>query len=162
MDAPDYFLIGTREQFHQAIRSALAEAAAQGCHEIVMCDNDFSDWPLNDPALIESLVQWAGPQRKLTVLARNFDDVARRHARWVAWRRTWSHLVECRANNELEAGQMPLLLLVPGLLTLRLVDPERYRGSVSRRAGDAVLMKELFDAVLQRSEPAFPVTNLGL
>ena len=107
-------------------------------------------------------MQWAGANRKLTVLARGFDEVARRHARWVAWRRTWSHVVECRANNELEAGQMPTLLLMPGLLTLRLVDTEHYRGSVARSNADAVRAREQFDAVLQRSEDAFPVTNLGI
>jgi hypothetical protein len=162
MDHADYLPIGTRGEFHGAVRDSFAEAAAKGCREILLCDNDFADWPLNDGGLIEHLVQWAGAHRKLTLLARSFDEVARRHARWVAWRRTWSHLVECRANNELEAGQMPTLLLIPTVLTLRLVDTEHYRGSVSRHAGDAVLAHEQFDAVLQRSEASFPVTYLGL
>jgi hypothetical protein len=159
---PQYSLISSRGQFHDALRSAFAEAAAVGCREMWLCDVDFSDWPLNEVAVIESLTQWAKAHRKLTVLAQTFDEIPRRHARWVAWRRNWSHIVECRSNNELEAGQMPTMLLAPGLFTIRLVDPVRYRGSVSRDVADAVQGRELIDAVMQRSEQAFPVTNLGL
>ena len=154
--------IATRGEFHAAVRAAFAEAAAKGCREILLCDDHFADWPLNDPELIESLVRWAGAHRKLTLLARSFDEVARRHARWVNWRRTWSHVVECRANNELEAGQMPTLLLMPTVLTLQLLDTEHYCGSVSRTTGDAIRAREKFDAIWQRSEESFPVTNLGL
>ena len=50
----------------------------------------FADWPLNDIEAIASLVRWARPQRRLTLIARHFDDLAVRHPRWVAWRRTWS------------------------------------------------------------------------
>jgi len=162
MELPNYLPITSRGDFHGAVQAAFAEAATRGCREILLCDNDFADWPLSDAGLIEHLVQWAGAHRKLTVLARNFEELARRHSRWVAWRRTWSHVVECRANNELEAGQMPCLLLMPGLLTLRLVDTEHYRGSVSRGAADAVRAREQFDEVVQRSEESFPVTSLGL
>jgi hypothetical protein len=159
---PDYTLIASRGEFHDALRAAFADAAAQGCREIWLCDIDYADWPLNEQGVIQSLTQWATGYRKLTVIAQHFDEVARRHARWVAWRRNWSHIVECRANVELEAGKMPTLLLAPGLVTVRLVDPVRYRGSLSRSAPDAVHARELVDAVLQRSEEAFPVTSLGL
>ena len=158
----EHHLISARSEFHDAVRAAFAEAATQGCRDIWLCDNDFTDWPLNEPALIEHLTQWARAYRKLTLVARHFDEVPRRHPRWVAWRRTWSHIVECRANNELEAGQVPTVLLAPGLMTVRLVDPVRWRGSMSRSAADAVHAREQIDAVLQRSEEAFPVTSLGL
>jgi peptidyl-tRNA hydrolase len=155
-------MITSRGEFHAAVREAFAEAARAGCREIWLVDIDFADWPLNEPQVIECLTQWAQAHRKLTLLAQNFDEIARRHARWIAWRRLWSHVVECRANNELEAGQMPTLLLMPGLVSLRLVDPVHYRGSVSRSEADTVRSRELIDAVLERSEEAFPVTSLGL
>ncbi len=158
----EHTLIRSRSEFHAAVRTAFAEAAAQGCREIWLSDIDYADWPLDEPALIDSLTGWAKPYRKLTVLAQHFDEFGRRHARWVAWRRHWSHVVECRANVELEVGKIPTLLLAPGLVTVRLVDPLRYRGSVSRAASDAIHGRELIDAVLQRSEEAFPVTSLGL
>ena len=159
---PRHTLITSRSEFHTGLRSAFAEAAAQGCREIWLCDIDYADWPLNEPELIEHLTHWAKAYRKLTLIAQHFDEFPRRHARWVAWRRTWSHIVECRANVELEAGKMPTMLLAPGLVTVRLVDPVRYRGSVSHVPADAIHGRELIDAVLQRSEEAFPVTSLGL
>jgi hypothetical protein len=159
---PDYAKITTRGEYHQALRDAFAQAAALRCREIFMCDEHFADWPLNEAAVVENFTRWASPQRKLTVLARHYDEIARLHPRWVAWRRTWGHAIECRANHELESGQLPTLLLIPGLLTLKLVDAVHYRGSVSRHAGDAVLARELLDSVLERSEEAFPATQLGL
>ena len=155
-------LIASRSEFHAALRSALAESAAVGCRELWLCDNDFADWPLGERAVVESLAQWAGSHRSLTLIARSFDEVARRHARWNEWRRQWSHIVHCRSNAELESGQMPSVLLAKGLLSVNLVDTEHYRGRFSHDAADGVHCGELIDAVLQRSEEAYPVTTAGL
>jgi hypothetical protein len=155
-------LITSRGEFHAALRLAFTEAAAQGSREIWLCDNDFADWPLGERAVIEQLGHWAYSSRKLTLIARHFDDVARRHARWVEWRRQWSHIVSCRTNNELEAGEMPTLLLASGTLSVRLSDALHHRGRLSRERADEVRCKELIDAVLQRSEEAFPATTTGL
>jgi hypothetical protein len=155
-------LITSRSEFHAAVREALDEVAAVGCREVFFSDADFNDWPLSEAAVLASLTQWARSHRRLTLLAPQFDELARRHGRWVEWRRQWSHLVECRANTELEAAQLPTMLLAPGVLVLRLVDPARYRGSLSHEVADMVQGRELLDAVLQRSEETFPVTTLGL
>jgi hypothetical protein len=162
MSADDYSIINSRGDFHAAVRHAFEQAALIGCREIWLADPDFADWPLGEPALIDHLRAWAQPHRKLTLLAQTFDAVARRHPRWVDWRRTWSHVVECRTNTELEAGQMPTLFLAPGLLALRLVDPLRYRGSVSHDAATLLRTRETLDEVLQRSSVAFPATVLGV
>lgn len=154
--------IGTRSEFHAALREAFAEAAHEGCRELWICDEDFADWPLNAPALIDDLARWAMPHRKLTVVARHFDAVPRRHPRWVEWRRAWSHVVECRAFEDAEVGELPTLLLAPGVVTVRLFDPLRHRGGVSRDTADLLRNQELIDAVSQRSVPAFPPTILGL
>ena len=155
-------LIETRSDFHDALRAAFAEAAQVGCREIWIVDDDFADWPINERAVIDDLTRWAGAHRTLTVVARSFDELARRHARWVQWRRQWSHVVHCRTNNDLEAGQMPTILLAPGLTSVRLFDRVNYRGSVSNGKADEVRWREDIDAVLQRSEEAFPATTLGL
>jgi len=155
-------LIDSRTGFHAAVRALLAEAAAVGCREIVIADRDFADWPLGDPEVIASLGAWAIAHRRLTVLATSFDEVVRRHARWVAWRRTYSHVVDCRVNDELEQGGMPTMLLARGLAGLRLSDPDHYRGRVSRDAGDLLRWGEAVDAVAQRSVESFPATTLGL
>lgn len=155
-------LIDSRNAFHDALRAALEEAARVGCRELWIVDDDFADWPLSERLVIEHLTQWASAHRRFTTIARNFDEVARRHARWVEWRRTWSHVVHCRTNNELEAGQMPTMLLAPGLMSVRLFDAIHHRGVATRETADAIRWREDLDAVLQRSEEAFPATTLGL
>ena len=144
------------------LRNAFAEAAAQGCRELWLCDRDFADWPLGERAVVESLARWAGSHRRLTLVANNFDEVVRRHARWVEWRRMWSHIVHCRSNTELESSEMPSVLLATDLLSVSLVDPVRYRGRASHDATHAARCREMIDAVLQRSEEAFPVTTAGI
>jgi hypothetical protein len=155
-------LITTRNEFHAALRFALAEAATRGCREIWLCDNDFADWPLGETAVVDDLTRWAASSRKLTLVARHFDEVARCHPRWVAWRRQWSHIVSCRSNNELEEGGVPTVLLASGVLSVRLSDVVHHRGRLSRDKADEVRCKELIDAILQRSEETFPATTTGL
>jgi len=155
-------LITTRAEFHAALRAAFAEAATAGSHELWLADNDFADWPLGERDVIESLSQWVASSRKLTLLAHDFDEVARRHPRWVTWRRQWSHVVSCRSNAELEAGEMPTLLIAAGTVTVRLSDPVRHRGRIAHDRAEELRCKELFDAVSQRSEEAFPATSTGL
>jgi hypothetical protein len=162
MSETRFTLIGSRSEFHGAVHEALAEVADIGCREVFISDADFNDWPLSDAAVLASLTAWARSHRRLTLLASQFDELARRHGRWVEWRRQWSHLVECRANTEVEAARLPTMLLAPGVLVLRLVDPLRYRGSLSRETADLVHGREVIDAVLQRSAETFPVTTLGL
>lgn len=156
------FIITTQREFRDAIALAVADAAAARCRELWWCDPDFTAWPLGEPAVVDSLTRWCGPQRRLTLLAADFTELARRHPRWVAWRRSWSHLVDCRTNVELEGGRWPTLLWAPGLLSVQIVDRERCRGSLSRTPADAVRCREKVDAVLQRSEVAWPVTTLGI
>jgi hypothetical protein len=153
-----------RASFQAALRDWFAEAAAAGCRELVLCDPDFADWPLGESAVIDSLTAWAGPQRRLTLLALNFDAVARRHPRFVAWRARWSHLVTCRALPELQADDVPVLAVatMPAVIALRVFEPLRHHGVVSREPADSLVAKEQTDAISQRSVEAFPVTSLGL
>jgi len=154
--------IGTRLEFHDALRAAFAQMAQAGCREAWLIDDDFADWPLSERAVIDLLTQWAAAHRKLTVIARGYDEVVRRHARWVAWRRQWAHIVECRAFEDAEAGQIPTLLLASDLVAVHLVDPLRHRGSWSRGPADLLRLRELVDAVSQRSVESFAPTVLGL
>jgi len=155
-------LITSRSEFHTALREALAEAAQLGSPEIWLCDNDFGDWPLGERAVIANFEQWALSRRKLVLVARHFDEVVRRHPRWVEWRRTWSHIVSCRANTEIETGGFPCILLATDRVSVHLSNPEHYRGRMSHDKADEIRCKELIDAVLQRSEETFPATTTGL
>ncbi len=162
MSEPTRAMIGSRTDFQNAVRGALAEAALIGCREIWLIDDDFADWPLGERAVVDDLTHWASAHRSFTIVARTFDVIARQQARWVTWRRQFSHLVHCRTNEDLEAGQMPTILLIPGLLSVRLHDRVHYRGVATREKADEVQWREALDAVLQRSEEAFPASTLGL
>lgn len=154
--------IAGRTGFQAAVRSTLAQAAAEGWHELWLCDPDFASWPLGEAGVVESFICWAGPQRRLNVFASHYDELARRHPRWVQWRRQWAHVVTCRALPEHPTGDVPVMLHAPGHVTVRLLDPLRYRGTVSRVAADGLQAGEIFDAISQRSVDAFSATTLGL
>jgi len=162
MSADEIVPIGSRAEFLAAVRSALTRAEEQGAREIVLVDPDFADWPLNERAVIDSLSRWIDSSRRLVVIAHAFDEIARRQLRFVEWRRQWAHVVQCRNDPELEAEQIPTVLLVPGEVCVRVLDRTRYRGTVSSRPVDLTESREAVDALLQRSVEAFPVTTLGL
>jgi hypothetical protein len=162
MDASNRRVITSRSEFHAALRGAFSLAASAGARELWLCDEDFADWPLGERAVVDELTQWAQSRRRLTVLAHNFDEVARRHGRWTEWRRQWAHVVECRTNAEIEAAQMPTICLVSDIFSVRLSDPVRHRGMASHEAADALACREAIDAVSQRSIETFPATTLGL
>lgn len=161
LPAPHRVFTG-RSEFFEAIGGAFADIAAAGCREVWIADVDYADWPLGERDVVESLTRWAMSHRKLTVLAQTFDEVPRRHPRFAEWRRQWSHAVECRQLDDIEPGEMPTLLLAPGVVTVRLFDHVHLRGSVSSEAADAIRCRELVDAISQRSVEAFPATTLGL
>ncbi|MEZ5641445.1 MAG: hypothetical protein R3E70_05110 [Burkholderiaceae bacterium] len=54
-------------------------AAEEGWREIVLSDASFLDWPLGEPAVIDSLQAWARSGRHLLLLARQYDDLQRAH-----------------------------------------------------------------------------------
>lgn len=155
-------LIASRREFHDALRTAFALAANVGCRDLWLCDPDFADWPLGESGVVDQLRAWAGSQRRLTLLASSFDEVARRHPRWVDWRRTWSHVVSCRINTDMERAALPTVLLAPGLISVRLSDFSYSRGRMSSDAAEEVRCREMIDAVLQRSQESFALTLTGL
>jgi hypothetical protein len=157
--------IDTRADFQQAIRDAVSRAEREGWPSIALVDTDFADWPLNEPALIDALTRWALPHRRLTLVALDFDEVRRRHPRFVEWRRLWSHVVDARSPDE-DAGltELPTLLLSGGKTPFGVIVTDRvhWRGRVSHEAGDAHFYRDRLDALLQRSAPSFASTQLGL
>jgi len=134
-------LITSRAEFHAALRRAFEAIAQQGAREVWLCDEDFADWPLGERAVVDLLSHWAASSRKLTLVARQFDEVARRHPRWVGWRRDWSHIVSCRTHHELAPGEFPTLLLGLGTVSLRLSDRVHHRGRLSRDKAEEIRCK---------------------
>ena len=155
-------IINSRAEFQAALREALAEAATAGSRELWLSDLDYADWPLGEREVVASFERWAASSRRITLVANHFDTLARLHPRWVTWRRQWSHIVSCRTNTEIEASDIPCVLIALGTATVRLSDPTHQRGRFARDRGEELRCKELIDAVLQRSEEAFPATSTGL
>lgn len=150
-----------REDFRQLVRDALATAAQEGWREIILSDADFSDWPLGERAVAESLQQWSHANRRMVLLARRYDAVVRDHARFVRWRGAWSHIVTASACASADALELPSGIWSPGWVLDRR-DPERSNGYCGSEPDRRVLMRERLNAWLAKSSPAFPATTLGL
>ncbi|MDD2714133.1 MAG: hypothetical protein PHU77_14560 [Simplicispira sp.] len=151
-----------REAFQQLVRDAFAAAAHEGWPEITLSDADFHDWPLGERAVIDSLQAWARSGRRLTMLARRYDEVVRRHARFVRWRGTWEHLLTCRASPGANALDVPSVIWSPQWV-LQRIDPERCTGVCgSEPQRRTVLREALGEWIRNKSSPGFPSATLGL
>ena len=148
-------------EFTALIRLAFSTAASQGWREIVLSDSNFEDWPLGERAVAQSLQDWSRSGRKLTMLARRYDEVVRRHARFVTWRRTWAHIVDCRGINTVAGDDLPSALWSPSWGFQRL-DAVHCTGVAGGEPARRVALKERLDELLRRSSPAFPATTIGI
>lgn len=147
--------------FAQRVRDALACAAREGWPELVLSDASFDDWPLGEQAVAASLQAWARTGRRITLLARSFDTVQRRHARFVRWRQTWDHIVECRGCRSADALEIPSAIWSP-VWVLQRLDPVRSSGFSGDEPERRLALRERLDEWLRRSSPAFPASVLGL
>lgn len=150
-----------RVAFGQLVRDALACAAREGWREIILCDADFVDWPLGERAVAQSLQDWSAAGRRCTLLARRYDEVARRHARFVTWRQTWSHIIEARACAAADPLELPSAIWSPGWVMQRL-DPERCNGFSGTEPERRVLLRENLNEWLKKSSLSFAAHTLGL
>jgi hypothetical protein len=150
-----------RMAFQQLVRDALACAAREGWREIILCDADFHDWPLGERAVIESLREWSATGRHCTLLARRYGEVVMRHARFVTWRQSWTHIIEARACASADPLELPSAIWSPGWVMQRL-DPERCNGVCGSEPERRLLLRESLREWLAKSSPSFPSTTLGL
>jgi hypothetical protein len=149
------------ETFRQVVRDSLAAAAREGWREIVLCDPGFADWPLGEREVAQSLADWSASGRKCVLLARRWDDVIRRHARFVTWRRTWSHIVDARGCPSADALELPSAIWTPTWVMERR-DVERSRGWCGAEPERRLALREKLAEWLGRSTPAFAAVTLGL
>lgn len=150
-----------REAFARNVREALACAAHEGWKELVFVDADFADWPLHEREVAESLRLWARSGRRFVMLARSFDGVRRDKPRFVTWRGTWSHLIECRVVRSPDQADFPSLLWSPAW-ALRRLDLRHSTGVCADDARLRVELRELVDELLLHSTPGFSASVLGL
>ncbi|MDM0013017.1 hypothetical protein QTH87_11295 [Variovorax sp. J22P168] len=150
-----------RLAFHAHLQTALDAAARLNWREIVLADPDFLDWPLGERAVVDALQAWSASGRSLVLLAQRFDVFAREHARFVNWRRMWSHIVDARACNGPGLPPVPSAIWTPGWSVHR-IDPAHGRGVSSSAADARRALRERIDECLRHARPAFPATTLGL
>lgn len=150
-----------RLAFQQLVRDSLACAAREGWREIVFCDASFEDWPLGERAVAESLQAWSRSGRRFIMLARRYDELIRRHPRFVNWRKTWSHIIECWACPSADPLDMPSAIWSPSWVMRRL-DLERSTGMCGAEAERRVALREHLDEWLRKSGPGFAASTLGL
>jgi hypothetical protein len=158
--------------FKKALYRSLELAVERSWPEMVWMDGDFGDWPLGERAFVELLQAWSQPNAKLVLIARDYQLVIREHARFVQWRKTWSHLIQawdCDAG--VSAQQFPSVLL--GQARRPSSELERHwvmqRIDVSRQRGVALFdtarhkaLHELHEELITRSKVGFPAFSLGL
>lgn len=155
--------VSSRASFRRAIAWAVAMANETKARRMWWVDPDFSEWPLDDPVFLQSIAEWARlPQRRLSVLAGNFDGFAIRHPRFTAWRRSWSHVIDTRAVAPDDCPSIPTWLLVEHAAHIELIDRLHWRGRASMDAQRSHAIVEEIDALAQRSSADFPVSRLGL
>jgi hypothetical protein len=150
-----------RVAFQQLVRDALAAAAREGWRELVLSDADFADWPLGERAVAQSLQEWSASGRRCTLLARRYDEVVRRHARFVGWRGTWAHIIDARACPAADPLELPSAIWSPGWVMQRL-DRERSNGYTGAEPERRLLLHENLAEWLRKSSPSFPANTLGL
>ena len=150
-----------REDFRQLVRDALATAAREGWRELILSDATFEEWPLGERAVVESLRSWSSSGRRCVLLAKRYDDVIRKHARFVHWRGTWSHIITAVACPAADPLDMPSALWSPEWVMERrdIVHSNGYCGSEPDRR---LALRESLAEWLRRATPAFPATTLGL
>lgn len=156
-----------RAEFQRLVTESLAWCAEHGCRELHAWDANFADWPLSEAPALAALTAWARAGRQLHLLAVQYDEVVRRHPRFVRWRRDFAHCITARAVEpelRLEGAPESLLMAVgaAGTLTVRLFDRHLWRGEVSLAPAQRLRGLEWFDAVAQRSSESFAPTTLGL
>lgn len=147
--------------FSQTVRDVLAAAAEQEWSEMVWADSNFEDWPLREKSVVDALQAWAGRGRKLVLLAQRFDSIQKYQPRFVSWRVTWDHIVECRVCKQGETSDFPSALWSPAWAVRRL-DLVRSTGWSTGDAQRKLLLRENLEELRRQSSPGFPASVLGL
>ncbi|HEY2255994.1 MAG TPA: hypothetical protein VGI11_10180 [Variovorax sp.] len=160
LDLPEGSFDG-RHSFHGHLLAALGAARQQNWREIVLSDPDFLDWPLGERAIVDALQAWSSAGRSLVMLAQRFDVFDREHARFVHWRRMWSHIIECRACQGSGLPEVPSGIWTPSWF-LRRIDTEHGRGVCGRAPDGRRALRERLDECLRHSKAGFPASTLGL
>jgi hypothetical protein len=154
--------VSSRSDFIALAIERLSALGNQSGRALTLVDLDFSAWPLDQAPVVDALTRWIQlPGRRLHLVGARFDLIERAQPRFAAWRKPYSHAVQCMTPTELDSSDMPAVLLFDDGY-LELLDREHWRARWTTERRAWVLQRERIDALLTRCEPAWPVTVLGL
>ena len=149
--------------FHRAVLAAVDAALARGTRSLLCVDPDFAGWPLDEPALLDTLTTYLRqPGRRLILLAEDYDRMERLHPRVTQWRPNWSHAIEPLCPEMRPPDGLETLLLDDGPTVLEALAADPPRGRAQQDAAVAAAARDRIDAWLQRSVRDWPVRPLGL
>lgn len=163
-ELPEFERFQTSENFARLVCACIVDACAHGANTLILCDTDFSGWPLSNAEVIEALQGWAhstSNQRLLTVVAANYRAIERRHGTWAHWRKTWDHRVQCLQYNADPVPELPGVFWCERSVLL-IQDAERCGGIMTRTRQRIVREKSRLDEIIRQGSAAFPATTLGL
>lgn len=147
--------------FQDLVRQVFAQAVQRSWQKIILCDPNYEAWPLGEAQLTEDLNAWSKSGRELVMLAHHFDWVQARQARFVAWRRMWSHISQCCVLATTDRTATQTMIWTPEW-AMQIQDGESFAGvaSESPRFRSELLLQ--LEGLKQRGRPGFPVNVLGL
>ena len=135
-------------------------ALTGGANTLLLIDRQFEAWPLDEPVVLAALAAWfRRPGRRLTLVGLDFEALARVHPRFSRWRRDWGHCIEVLSPVD---GALALRGLLAARVAAQWLDAPDWR---LRLITDPVHLGALHEQsadFLQRCEPAWPLTTLGL
>lgn len=150
-----------REAFAQLVRDFLEAAVQQGWRELILSDASFEGWPLHERVVSESLHAWSRPGRRFVMLASRYDAVLRYQPRFVSWRKTWSHIIDCRVCHQVDPADFPSMVWSPAWV-LRRLDVFRSAGVCGAEPERRVHARETLEELQRNGTPGFPASTLGL
>lgn len=137
-------------------------ASLSPTREVWLIDRQFNDWPLDDPLILAALGAWLRQGgRRLQVMGVDFDATARALPRFARWRRDWSHAIDVHRPVD---GLLPPALrgLWAGSVRMQWLDAPDWRMQVFTDSVQVRSFRTELADFLQRCEPAWPCTTLGL
>jgi hypothetical protein len=155
--------VDSRAAFQAAVVQSPPLAATAGARRMRWVGADFADWPLDDERLLQGLGRWLRlPQRELVLVGADFEAIAQRRPRFMAWYRDWTHAVQAWTPLAAEDRELPTLLLIDGAAVLQVFDRRHWRARWGEGVAEVQPWWHQIDALLQRCAPALPATTLGL
>jgi len=145
-----------------ALAQSSTDVAPPSVRQITFIDHHFGEWPLGDDAVMSALSSWLRlGARQLRIVGVDFDATARLHPRFARWRRDWSHTIEVHQSAD-PLHKPPLRGLLIGGAFLQWMDAPDWRLRVLTDAVQVRAIAEQIADFLQRCEPGWPPTTIGL